>query len=488
MTAQRDLRSWLDLLAAEGELMRIGAEVDWNLEIAEITRRALVKRAPALLFENVKGYGDGWCRRLFVNGLGSRARLNLMFGLPKSASYAELVALTRRRLREPIAPVMVDTGPVKEHVIEGAAIDLTQLPVPFWHELDGGRYINTWCAVVTRDPDSGEVNVGTYRGMIAGRDRISVFLEATRDWAKHFAKHRARGTPMPVAVVYGWDPSMVYAAGHPFAHDEYGIMGAIRRQPVELVKCDTNDLPVPASAEIVIEGSISPDPETFALEGPFGEFSGVYGGFPRPRPVIQVSRITHRTDPIYRGNLEGPTQGSPTESSLMFYVGWAAAMWEVLESQGHAGSVLDVVAGPWTVIKIRKAYEGQPRHIAAAIWGSKLITYIGKILVVVDEDVDIHDARAVQIAIRAYADPTKDFIAFPMLAGGSGDTALPEEASDEVKWGSGMHSKMLIDATVEWATHPVRPEWRNQRKPVNCTVSPPEIVALVDRRWAEYGF
>lgn len=483
----RDLRSWMHALEQEGELCRVSTEVDWNLELAEILRRSLAARGPAILFENISGHRDGWCTKLFANALGTRGRIAMMLGLPKDATHAQMVTLTRKRLREPVAPVVVQTGPVKENVISGDAVDLTQMPVPFWHEFDGGRYINTWCAVVTRDPDTGALNVGTYRGMIAGRNKISVFLEATRDWGRHYAKYCRRGEPMPVAVVYGWDPSMVYAAGHPFGGDEYGIMGAIRQEPVELVRCDTSDLLVPASAEIVLEGFVSTDPESYLMEGPFGEFSGYYGGFPRARPVIEVQRITHRTDPIYRGNIEGPAPGLPTESSQIFYFGWAAALWEVLESQGHADSVLDVVAGPWTVVKIRKAYEGQARHIGAAIWGSKLITYIGKIVVVCEDDVDIHDARQVQMAIRSHADPARDFVVFPMRAGGSGDTALAESMQDEIKWGSGMQSRILIDATVDWETHPVRPEWGNSRRPLNCTRSPQAIVDLVTRRWDAYG-
>lgn len=484
---QRDLRGWLSQLEAAGELHRITAPVDWNLEISEILRRALARRGPAILFENIKGYRDGWCTRMFANGLGNKTRLAMMFGLPKDSSYADIVALNRRRLKQPIAPVVVASGPVKENIIPADQVNVLELPVPFWHEKDGGRYVNTWCGVVTRDPDTGEHNVGAYRGMIVDHNRIAVVMEATRDWARHAAKYRARGEDMPVAVVYGWDPAMVFAAGHPFARDEYGIMGAIRQQPVELVRCETSDLLVPASAEIVVEGTISADPATYEFEGPFGEFTGTYGGARRRRPVLAVKTITHRNDPIYRGNIEGPGPGAPNETSICAFVGWNSALWEVLESAGHAGAVLDAVVSPWTMLRIRKSYQGQARHIAAAIWGSKLVTYIGKTIVVVDEDVDIHEFRQVQIAIQNRANPATSYVTFPLQAGGSGDPALPEHLQDEVTFGSGLQTRLLIDATVDWRANPPRPEWDGRRLPPVAYRSPPHIVEQVERRWHEFG-
>lgn len=142
----------MDTLEQDGELCRITAEVDWNLELADILRRSLAQRGPAILFENIRGYRQSWCTKLFANALGTRGRIAMMLGLPRDASHERIVSLTRQRLREPVAPVLVESGPVKEHVISGYAVDLYQLPVPLWHEFDGGRYIDTWCAVVTRDP------------------------------------------------------------------------------------------------------------------------------------------------------------------------------------------------------------------------------------------------------------------------------------------------------------------------------------------------
>ena len=245
---------------------------------------------------------------------------------------------------------------------------------------------------------------------------------------------------------------------------------------------------VPASVEIVVEGTISPDPETYEMEGPFGEFPGHYGGWPRERPVIEVHRITHRNDPIFRGNLNCMHRGATSEVGICAYVAYTSALWHILDSQGLAAGVLDIVAAPTAIIKIKKSYEGQARHLAAALWGSKLTVNTLKTIVVVEEDVNIHDLREVQLAVHNLADPAKDYVVYPMNAGSPADPALSEEAQDEVKWGLGLQHKLLIDATIDWTTHPVRPEWGNRRKPPLCTERPQEVVDKVQERWNEYGF
>lgn len=485
--AYRDLREWIADLESESELHRITAEVDWNLEISAILRRLLAERGPAVLFENIKDHKDGWCTRLFSNGLANRARVAMMFGEPKDTPWLELKETLRARMKSLIEPVTVETGPVKENLIARDDVDLRSIPVPFWHELDGGRYISTWCGVVTMDPDTGEHNVGTYRGMIVDTNRIACVLIATQGWGRHYAEYKRRGEAMPVAVVYGADPAFVFAAGTPFQDNEYEIQGAIRQSPVELVKCETSDLMVPSRAEIVLEGTISPDPETYELEGPFGEYTGVYGGYPTKRPVIDVACITHRDDPIFRGNIEGPAPGAPNETSMCAFVGYGAVLMDVLESQGHTG-VLDIIAAPWAIVKIHKFYEGQARHIAAALWGTNIISNNLKTIVVVEEDVDIYDLRQVQAAIHNFADAENDYVVYPMRAGCPGDPALSVEDQDEMVWGGGLGSRLLIDATVSWISHPKRPEWDGARTPPDATVNPPEIVELVNRRWQEYGF
>ena len=211
-----DMRQWLARLEQEGELRRITAEVDWDREIGAIARRVLEKKGPALLFENIKGYTGGRCTKLFASGLGARSRLAMALGFPRDAANRELVQYVMKKNRETIAPVLVGSGPVKDVVIRGDAIDQTEFPVPKWHYLEGGRYIHTFSAIVTKDPETGVSNVGLYRGMI-GRKNTSPFLliKGGQHWGAHFVKWAAREQPMPVACVIGWDPIMPFLSGSP---------------------------------------------------------------------------------------------------------------------------------------------------------------------------------------------------------------------------------------------------------------------------------
>ncbi len=486
--AFKDFRDWLGKLEAEGELKRIQAKVDWDRELADIVRETFRQRGPALLFENIKGHENTLCKKLFCGGMASRRRVALMLGLPKDTPREEITQATRERLKNLIKPVTVSTGPVKENIIGGQDIDLYQFPAPKWHSLDGGRYINTFCAVVTRDPETGEINAGLYRGMISGKDKLGVLVVPFQHWGQHFEKYQEMGKPMPVAVVYGGDDTLVCAAALPHPHpgaSEYDVSGGLRQQPLELVKCETSDLEVPASAEIVIEGTISPDPATFQMEGPFGEWRGFYGEA-MMRPVIKVNCITFRNDPILRGTLNGLPIGVIGEVNIIGTFAHNALLWNILESQGVPG-VKDVISGPWTIVRIHKIERGQARRIAAALWGSQMGIYFHEIVVVVEEDVDIRNFREVQWAILNYVDPKKDIVVFPATGGDPLNPSQLAEDKDELKYGAGKINRLLIDATIDWDTHPKRKEWGNKRFPPRCT-EPSDALELVKRRWSEYGF
>ena len=171
-----DLRQWIALLEKENELRRIRAEVDWDREIGAISRRALERRGPALLFESIKGYRSGRCTRVLTNALGDRRRLALALGFPKDVGNAELVQYVMKKNRETLAPRVVKTGPVKEVIVRGDAVDQTEFPVPKWNFREGGRYIHTFSGIVTRDPDTRVMNVGIYRGMIGRKDTTPFLL------------------------------------------------------------------------------------------------------------------------------------------------------------------------------------------------------------------------------------------------------------------------------------------------------------------------
>src|SRR5438309_1851070 len=261
-----DMREWITRLDTEGELRRIKAEVDWDRELGAIARRVLEKKGPALLFERIKGYETGRCTKLFISGLGSVGRLALALGFPKDASNRDLVQHVMKLNRQAIPPKTVATGPVKEVIVRGTDIDQTEFPVPKWHYLEGGRYIHTFSGIVTRDPETRAMNVGIYRGMIGKRNTAPFLLiKGGQHWGQHFLKYAARGEPMPVACVVGWDPIMPFLAGSPIPTGvcEWDVMGAYRGEPAELVRCETVDLEVPAGAEIGIEGFISDDPASY---------------------------------------------------------------------------------------------------------------------------------------------------------------------------------------------------------------------------------
>jgi len=476
----RDLRAWLEILEAEGELKRITAKVDWNGEIAEIQRRVLRQQGPALLYENIKDHENTWCTRLHSGGLATLGRVALMLGMPKDTPRNEIVQVLRKRFREPVAPREVSTGPVKENIVPADEVDLFQFPVPQWHPLDAGRYISTWCAVVTMDPDTGQHNLGVYRASIGAKNKINVLMNLAQNWGIHYSKYQRMGKPMPVAMVYGWDPAMVFAAGLQVPTDEYGIIGALRQDPVPLVRCETSELRVPASAEIVIEGTISPDPATYEPEGPYGESTGLYSS-PRKAPVFHVSGITYRNDPIFRGAIG---ESGPTVST-----GLTTIIWNTLEQQDIPG-ILDVAAFPFTAVKIHKTYQGQARHVAAALWGSRMAITQLKVIVVVDDerDINIHDPAQLQGAMLFNLDPARGLIVYPMQVGPPTDVALSPEAQDMMEYGAALENKLLIDATVDWVTHPRLPEWGGRRLSPNCNVSTQETIDLADKRWQEYGF
>ena len=289
-----DMRGWIEALKAAGELHEIDAQVDWNVELGTITRIAQGPgTGPALLFNNIKDYNknSSRCRRVFAGGLSSYRRIAMMMGLPHDTHPRALVKIGRTILEGSIPPRTVKDGPCKENMVKGKDIDLLEFPVPQWNRVDGGRYLLTWGGVVTKDPQSGVMNVGIYRGMVAARDRIPILMWRAQHIGHHATAWRQDGrSEMPIAVAIGWEPSLGFTGGAPVAKGvcEYDVMGAIRGEPVDLVKCETVDLQVPATAEIVIEGYLQLDPANYDMEGPFAEFTGYVAGDRSPKPAWRL--------------------------------------------------------------------------------------------------------------------------------------------------------------------------------------------------------
>ncbi|MCH7477843.1 MAG: UbiD family decarboxylase [SAR324 cluster bacterium] len=295
----RDLRAFLERLEREGEVLRVEEEVDLMYEVGAVCRLALdrggVEKNRALYFSRPKGH----THPLVVNLLSTRKRYCLALECNPDEVHREWI----RRTEKPIEPRIVKEGPCKEVVHVGEEANLFQLPIPFWNELDGGRYI-TFHSHISKDPETGVRNAGMYRAMVHDERTLGILAAPYRHIRHHFEKAHASGKSLPVAIVIGMDPSIYAAtvATFPFGVDELAMAGALRGEPVEMVPCETIPLEVPATAEIVIEGEIPPG--VLRDEGPFGEFTGYYGDR-APRPVIQVKAITHRKDFIFEGSYEG---------------------------------------------------------------------------------------------------------------------------------------------------------------------------------------
>jgi len=332
--------------------------------------------------------------------------------------------------------------------------------------------------------------VGTYRGMIGTKNTIGVLLATTQGWGVHFTKHRSRNEPMPVAVVLGWDQSLFIAASTPVLYPEYEMAGSLRRAPAELVKCETNDLLVPASAEIVLEGFISPDPNTYTLEGPFSEYPGYYGGSKSPKHTIKVTCMSYRNDPIFHGCLTGASPGRTNECSTWTPATFSAMAWHTLEQAG-VPNITGVWRGKWPEmlrIQIRKSHRGHAQQVAAALWGSHLGNYAGKHLIVVDDDIDIHDWEALEWALcyRVNAG-LGDITTFPGSSGSMLDPSVPLADRNSVKYGHGLWTRVLIDATINWSLEPQEQYGGDRYPPLGTTISD-EMTATIKRRWSEYGF
>ena len=487
-----DTREWLALLEKNNELRRIKAEVHWDREIGAISRRVLEHQGPALVFENITGYKDGVCTELFTGSLGTRKRLCLALGVPTDMANKDLVQYVMKKNQERIEPVIVETGPVKENIVK-TGIDQTIFPVPRWHFREGGRYIHTFSSVVTRDPDTRVMNVGLYRGMIGQPDTCPMLLlKGGQHWGQHFVKYANRGEEMPVACVIGGDPIMPFLSGSPLPAGvcEYDIMGAYRNEPIKLVKCETVDLEVPANAEIVIEGFISDDPNTYELEGPFGEFTGYVSDLPVKRPTMRVTCITYRNKPVFNGTLEGTLPTSASENSIMSSVQRAAIAWNILKGAGIQ-SVTDVFIHPITngtniAVQIKKLYQGQPKQIASALWGSSAAMYRYKHVYVAEEDIDISSYAQLDWALAYRMNAVHDgIVVYPGTFGSPIDPSTPLEDRNLDQLGTGIWNRVLFDLTRNWR-FPRQEQWDNERFPP--TVDPhPDDQAKAKARWEELG-
>jgi UbiD family decarboxylase len=349
----KDLREYIQSLRILGETVEVPVEVDWNLEMGAIIRRCYELGAPAPLFTKIRGVEPGF-RAFGAPAATSRqpglylCRVALSLGLPPTASRRDIVeALASARKAAPIPPRIVQSAPCKENRSIGSEVDLTRLPSPLAHSGDGGRYINTWGTVVARTPDGKWTNWAIARVMLLDRNRMTGIVHPLQHLGQIHGMWKKIGKPMPFAMFQGGPPFIPFVSGMPIPADvnEADYVGAYFGEPVEVVKCETVDLEVPATAEIVIEGYIS-DTE-IALEGPMGEYAGyVPPGEGSPKPVYHVTAMTYRNDAILPVVIAGEpveedhtAQGIPSAAELLHQMREAnlpvTMVWTTLESAQH---------------------------------------------------------------------------------------------------------------------------------------------------------
>ena len=489
-----DLRDFMAQLEQQGELKRVKAPVSPVLEMTEICDRTLRAEGPAILFENVTGSTMPVLGNLF----GTPRRVALGMGAQDVGALRE-IGKTLAYLKEPepprglrdawdklpllkqvlnMAPKEVRRAVCQDTVIEGPDVDLSRIPVQHCWPGDIAPLI-TWGLVVTRGPHKKRQNLGIYRQQVIGRNKVIMRWLAHRGGAldfREFAKANP-GQPFPIAVVLGCDPATILGAVTPVPDtlSEYQFAGLLRGSKTEVVQCIGNDLHVPATAEIILEGHIYPDanhPSGYehALEGPYGDHTGYYNEqdwF----PVFTVDRITQRPDPIYHSTYTG----KPPDEPAVLGVALNEVFVPILQKQFP--EIVDFYLPPegcsyrMAIVSIRKQYPGHAKRILFGVWSFLRQFMYTKFIVVVDEDVDTRDWKEVIWAITTRMDPVRDTTLVENTPIDYLDFASPV---------SGLGGKMGLDATNKWPGETSR-EWG---RPIE---KDPAVVARVDAMWAELG-
>ncbi|HLH23076.1 MAG TPA: UbiD family decarboxylase [Chloroflexota bacterium] len=442
-----DLRGFIAAAEALGELQRLDG-AHWDLEIGALTEIQAERRGPALLFDRIADYPPGY--RVLANGFATARRTALALNLPLDLGPVELANCWRTRLKEfhKVPPVEVSAAPVLQNVRRGRDVDLGQFPTPRWHEKDGGRYLATGCAVVVRDPDEGWVNLGTYRGQVQGPDRLSLLIVQGKHARIMLNKYHARGEPCPVAVSLGHDPALFAAATLPvpWGVSEYDFVGWLKGAPVPITRGPYTDLPIPATAEIVLEGEIPPLTEESCDEGPFGEWPGYYAGIHKREqavvPVLRVHTVLHRDAPIILGS---PPLKPPRPYAFAF-PRTVPLVWDELERAGCTGITgvwqLATYFGLFLVVRIQQQYAGHAKQVGLAATCVRSAAYAGKWVVVVDDDIDIANPGEVFWAMGTRCNVDNVDVVRGVWTSPA-DPALPDEVRAT---GNPVSSRIIVDA------------------------------------------
>lgn len=476
--AYKDLQDFMNLLDKKGLLKRVKAEVDSELEITEITDRVSKAYGPALLFENIKGSGYP----VLINAFGSYERLNLALEVDKLDDIADAIvdlinvsnylglvdkikSIPKLARLARIFPKKVDKAACQEVIEEP---DLTALPILKCWPGDGGRFI-TLPLVVTKDPETGLQNMGMYRLQVYDKNTTGMHWHLHKDGREIYEKYKKLGGRMPVSVALGCDPATIYSATAPLPKeiDEMIFSGFLRKSPLEIVRCKTNDIYVPANAEFVFEGYVNTD--ELREEGPFGDHTGYYS-LKDMYPVFHITCVTRKKDPVYPATVVGKP---PMEDC---YLGKATERIFLPLLKILCPEIVDInfplegVFHNCVIVSIKKRYPGQAKKVMHALWGMGQMMYT-KMIVIVDENVNPHDLSTVAWKVFNNIDASRDVVIV------EGPLDALDHASSLPHYGH----KMGIDATKKWRSEGHIRDWPDD---IEMTEN---IKALVDRRWKEYG-
>ena len=481
----KDLREFIRFLEEKGDLRRIVSPVSHELEITEIADRVIKSGGPALLFENVTGFDAP----VLINMYGSHQRMAWALGVdhlddvvgrvvglldlthgPPQGLMNKLRTLGQLVRLGSYQPKTVNHGPCQEVVIQEDEVDLYKFPILKFWPLDGGPFV-TLPLVITKDPETGIQNYGIYRMQVYDKRTTGMHWQTHKVGTHHYRlSHELGLEKLDVAVALGGDPATIWTGSAPLPPDmdEMALAGFLREEGVELVKAKTNDLLVPAQAEIVLEGYVTPGEER--QEGPFGDHTGYYS-MEDPYPVFHVTCITHRKDPIYPAALVGRP---PMEdyymgkvSERVFLPMMKLILPELVDINMPAeGSFTNLV-----IVSVKKEYPGQARKLMHGLWGLGLMSLV-KTIIVVDHFVDVHNYSEVAWRVTNNIDPAQDFV---FSTGPIDDLDI---GSPTPKFGS----KVGIDATIKGPL-----EGGRKRDWPPDIVMDPAIKELVDRKWNDYG-
>ena len=479
--AYKDLQEFIKRLEDEGELIRITTLVDPELEITEITDRVSKMHGPALLFENVKGSS----MPVLMNAFGSEKRMAMSLNTDNlddiGQEITDLLAmkdslphsmLDKLKLLPKLAelasfmPRMVKSAPCQEVINMEPSLD--KLPILKCWPQDAGRFI-TLPQVYTKDPITGQRNVGMYRLQVYDGQTTGMHWHTHHDGADNYRKNKTAGKPIEVAVALGGDPAITYSATAPLPPgiDELIFAGFLRKKPVDLIKCKTIDMEVPADAEIIIEGYV--DPAERRIEGPFGDHTGYYS-LADDYPVFHVKCITHRTKAVYPATIVG----KPPQEDCYMALATERIFLPLLKFQlpevVNMHLPMEGVFHNCVFVSIKKTFPGQAKKVMSSLWGTGQMMF-AKFIIVVDETVDVMNASEVMWKVFNNVDPKRD----TMIVEG------PLDVLDHSAPLALVGAKMGIDATKKLIAEGHPREW-----PEDIVMSD-DIIALVNKKWGEYG-